>query len=85
MPQRLFAGSFGFPVATLRHWERGNREPSSTALVLLHLIAENPNAVMRAVRRARLRYPGMIAALQPPKGSRAPPGFVWRLVPYRKR
>jgi hypothetical protein len=33
LTQRQFAGRFGFPVATLRHWERGNRKPAGTALV----------------------------------------------------
>ena len=53
LTQRQFAEIFGFPVATLRHWEVGDRQPSGTALVLLHVIRENPRAVIRAVRRAR--------------------------------
>src|SRR5689334_13452290 len=85
MPQRLFAGSFGFPVATLRHWERGDRRPSGTALVLLHVIGENPQLVMRAVRRARLRDPGSVAPIEPITSTRAPPGFVWHPPPRRKR
>jgi len=27
LSQREFAGWFGFPIATLRHWERGSRRP----------------------------------------------------------
>jgi len=27
--QRQFAAHFGLPVATLRHWERGNRRPTA--------------------------------------------------------
>jgi putative transcriptional regulator len=46
LTQRQFAGWFGFPVATLRHWERGNRKPAGTALVLLHMIRDNPRAVL---------------------------------------
>src|SRR4029077_17853754 len=40
--QRQFAGWFGFSVATLRHWECGNRQPAGPALVLLTVIRENP-------------------------------------------
>ena len=83
MPQRLFAGSFGFPVATLRHWERGNRRPSGTALVLLHVINEHPNLVMRAVRKARLRDPGSIAPIEQITSTRLRPGFALRPLPRR--
>jgi DNA-binding transcriptional regulator YiaG len=88
LTQRRFAGWFGFPVATLRHWERGNRRPSGTALVLLHVIHENPRLVMQAVRKARLRDPGSIATIEPTTSCRAPPGFGRRLPvrnPRRKR
>jgi putative transcriptional regulator len=37
-------------VATLRHWERGDRRPQGAALVLLNLIDREPQAVMRALR-----------------------------------
>ena len=50
MTQRRFAARFGFPVATLRHWERGNRKPRGAALVLLNVIARDPEAVFRALR-----------------------------------
>src|SRR5258706_15888315 len=36
MSQIRFAMRFGFPVATLRHWERGDRKPRGAALVLLN-------------------------------------------------
>jgi DNA-binding transcriptional regulator YiaG len=75
LTQREFAGWFGFPIATLRHWERGNRAPTGTALVLLHVIRENPRVVLQAVRKARLRDTRSLAAVEPSKSSRAPPGF----------
>jgi DNA-binding transcriptional regulator YiaG len=78
LTQREFAGWFGFPVATLRHWERGNRTPAGTALVLLNVIRENPRVVLQAVRRARLREPGSLAAIEPRKTPRAPPGLGGR-------
>ncbi len=49
MTQRRFAARFGFSVATLRHWERGNRKPRGAALVLLNVIARYPRAVLRAI------------------------------------
>lgn len=78
--QREFAGYFGFPLATLRHWERGNRRPTGPALVLLHVIADNPRAVLLAVRKVRITQPGLLPAIEPRRSSRAPPGArrpVW--------
>lgn len=49
MTQEQFAARFGVSVATLRHWERGDRAPQGPALVLLNLIDREPQAVMRAL------------------------------------
>lgn len=49
LTQENFAACFGFSVATLRHWERGDRKPRGAALVLLNLIDREPKAVMRAL------------------------------------
>jgi putative transcriptional regulator len=49
MTQEQFAARFGFSTATLRHWERGDRTPQGPALVLLNVIAHNPNAVIEAL------------------------------------
>ena len=49
LTQEQFAARSGFSVATLRHWERGDRNPHGPALVLLHLIDRDPKAVMRAL------------------------------------
>ena len=78
LTQRQFAGYFGFPVATLRHWERGNRRPSGTALVLLHVIASNPRAILVAVRKARIAFPEAFPAMEPQRSCRAAPGFAYR-------
>ena len=83
--QRQFAGRFGFSVATLRHWERGNRKPAGTALVLLHVIHENPRVVLQAVRKARDRDPKVFAAIEPKKSWRAAPGFGERYIPLHPR
>jgi putative transcriptional regulator len=49
LTQEQFAARFGFSVATLRHWERGDRSPSGASLVLLNVIDRNPKAVMQAL------------------------------------
>ena len=48
--QEQFALRFGFSVATLRHWERGDRSPSGASLVLLNVIDRDPQAVMAALQ-----------------------------------
>lgn len=49
MTQEQFAARFGFSVATLRHWERGDRSPQGAALVLLNVIERAPEAVQAAL------------------------------------
>ncbi|MEO9040615.1 MAG: helix-turn-helix domain-containing protein [Gallionella sp.] len=49
MTQEQFAARFGFSVATLRHWERGDRNPQGAALVLLNVIKRAPDAVTAAL------------------------------------
>ncbi len=50
LTQEQFAARFGFSVATLRHWERGDRAPSGASLVLLNVIDRNPSAVLEALQ-----------------------------------
>lgn len=50
LTQEQFAARFGFSVATLRHWERGDRSPSGASLVLLNVINRNPTAVLQALK-----------------------------------
>lgn len=49
LTQMEFASKFCISVATLRHWERGDRKPQGPALALLHVVAKEPKAVMRAL------------------------------------
>jgi hypothetical protein len=74
--QRQFAWWFGIPVPTLRHWERRNRGPAGPALVLLHVIEDNPRAVRLAVIKARQKFPGSLGKLEPRLSYRHPPGFA---------
>lgn len=50
MTQNEFASAFGISVSTLRHWERGDRSPQGPALVLLNVVAKEPQAVLNALR-----------------------------------
>jgi putative transcriptional regulator len=50
LTQEQFAARFGFSVAILRHWERGNRSPSGASLVLLNVIDRNPTAVLQSLQ-----------------------------------
>ena len=81
LTQRLFAGVFGFSAATLRHWERGNRHPTGSALVLLAVIRENPRVVLQAVRKVRKLAPGSLPAIEQLESCRASPGFAERPHP----
>ncbi len=49
MSQAEFASAFGISLGTLRHWERGDRKPHGPALVLLNVVAKEPEAVLRAL------------------------------------
>lgn len=50
MSQSEFASAFGISVSTLRHWERGDRSPHGPALVLLNVVAKEPQAVLNALK-----------------------------------
>lgn len=52
LSQAEFAGRFGFSVATVRNWEQGRVLADGPARVLLAVIANAPNAVVRALRAA---------------------------------
>jgi len=49
MSQTEFASAFGISVSTLRHWERGDRVPQGPALILLNVVAKEPQAVLNAL------------------------------------
>lgn len=49
LTQEAFASRFGVSLGTLRHWERGDRQPHGPARVLLQVIAKNPQAVLAAL------------------------------------
>ncbi len=49
MTQAEIASTFGISLGTLRHWERGDRTPRGSALVLLNVLAKDLQAVIRAL------------------------------------
>lgn len=49
LTQMEFAAKFCISLGTLRHWERGDRKPRGPALALLHVVAKEPQAVLRAL------------------------------------
>jgi len=53
--QKQFCRRFGFTLATLRHWERGDRKPRGAALVLLNVVRHNPRAVVAALLNTQYR------------------------------
>ncbi len=55
MTQKQFCRRFGFTLATLRHWERGDRQPRGAALVLLNVVRQNPRAVVAALLNTAYR------------------------------
>jgi putative transcriptional regulator len=53
--QEEFAAHFQIPLGTLRDWEQGAKEPDQAARAYLTVIAQDPEAVRRALRIARKR------------------------------
>ncbi|MGQ0816653.1 helix-turn-helix domain-containing protein [Acinetobacter baumannii] len=45
MSQKEFCSTFGLNLNTLRHWERGDRIPQGSALILLNMIDKSPEEV----------------------------------------
>lgn len=49
LTQTEFAAKFCISLGTLRHWERGDRQPHGPALALLNVVSKEPEAVFRAL------------------------------------
>ncbi|ABB23904.1 MAG: transcriptional regulator [Pelodictyon luteolum] len=56
LTQERFAAAFGISVATLRHWERGDRKPHGPALVLLDLVRKAPDTVLGVLNEDEAPY-----------------------------
>lgn len=44
-----FSPAFGISVSTLRHWERRGRTPHGPVLVLLNVVAKEPQAALKVL------------------------------------
>jgi putative transcriptional regulator len=53
LSQEQFAAKFGFPVATVRNWEQGRREPEGPAKFLLRLIRRYPKLVAKELESSK--------------------------------
>lgn len=47
LTQAQFAATFGISLGTLRHWERGDRNPHGPALVLLNAANNAPDKLLQ--------------------------------------
>lgn len=54
LTQAEFASRFGFGIRAIHQWEQGKRRPEGPARVLLALIAADPKAIRRLLRKAGL-------------------------------
>ncbi|MBS3647863.1 helix-turn-helix domain-containing protein [Pseudaminobacter sp. 19-2017] len=49
LTQEEFASRYMIPLGTLRDWEQGRTEPDQAAQAYLHVIAQEPETVARAL------------------------------------
>ena len=50
LSQNAFARAYGIPLATLKGWEQGRRQPDATASAYLSVIARLPGEAREALR-----------------------------------
>lgn len=53
LSQSKFSDLLGIGLGTLKHWERGDREPSGAARTLLLLISEDSSAIDRLLSKSK--------------------------------
>jgi putative transcriptional regulator len=51
LTQEQFAKYIGASVHAVRHWENGRRRPDGTARTLLHILQNNPRAILDALEK----------------------------------
>lgn len=52
LSQQAFARAYCIPLATLKGWEQGRRQPDATAAAYLSVIARLPDAAREVLRAA---------------------------------
>lgn len=53
MSQRTFASTYRIPLATLKGWEQGRRQPDATAAAYLNVIAKIPTETQAALESSK--------------------------------
>jgi len=51
MSQQEFARTYRIPLATLKNWEQGRRQPDAPAAAYLQVIAKRPREIKKALTR----------------------------------
>jgi putative transcriptional regulator len=51
LSQEEFSERYQIPIGTLRDWEQSRKEPDAAAQAYLKVIASDPNAVARALKK----------------------------------
>jgi putative transcriptional regulator len=51
MSQQRFAAAYRIPLATLKNWEQGRRQPDAPAAAYLLAIHRRPKEIMEAIAR----------------------------------
>ena len=49
MSQNQFSAAYHIPLATLKNWEQGRRQPDAPAAAYLHAIAKRPSEIKEAM------------------------------------
>ena len=49
LSQSQFSSTYGIPLATIKNWEQGRRDPDDAALSYLKVIEKMPEAIARAL------------------------------------
>ena len=49
LTQSDFANEFGIPLATLKNWEQGHRQPEGATLLFFRLIEQDPEGMRKRV------------------------------------
>jgi putative transcriptional regulator len=60
LSQQAFASAYRIPLATLKGWEQGRRQPDATASAYLSVIAGLPDAARDVLRDYKFELPSTI-------------------------
>src|SRR3984893_4670633 len=75
MSQQEFAHAYRIPLATLKNWEQGRRQPDAPAAAYLQVIAKHPREAREALAACRRRA----GSCPPTRAARPRPSPIARL------